>query len=63
MENVDFYQPVLGIIIPETSSSDVTEVFTSVNSQMHALFEENKVSSLIAQRSILHFGQFLICCI
>ena len=61
MESVGLHQPVLGIIVPETSSGDVTEVFTAVTSQSHALFEENKVSSIIPQRSILHFGQFPIC--
>lgn len=62
MESVDFiHQPVLGIIVPESASSDVREVFTSVDVQKHALFEEGKVSSLIAQRSILHFGQSVSC--
>lgn len=58
MENVDLiHQPVLGIIVPESASGDVRELFNSVNVQKHALFEEGKVSSLIAQRAILHFGQ------
>lgn len=59
MEDNNPEQSVLGIIVPETSFGDVMEVFTPVTSQVHALFEANRVSSLITQRSILYFGQFI----
>lgn len=62
MENLDPHQPVLGIIVPETSSGNVPEeIFTPVTSQGRALFEANRVSPPIPQRSILYFGQSIAC--
>lgn len=62
MEKTDFiHQFVLGILIPETPYDAVKEEFTSAHLRRHPLFEDSKVTSYIAQRRILHFGQFIVC--
>lgn len=54
------HKAVLGIIVPEISCEEVEKVFTSADIQKNALFQEDKVSFLIPQRSVVHFGKSVI---